>query len=121
MTPPQPQLSVPAYSRDPGIQNVCVPEAVTVQAGCRPEAFALVAGQHVLNYHELNCQSNRVANYLRSVGVGSGDLVGLCLPRSTDMVAGPLGILKAAAAYGPMAPAFPAARLTFSRDRAPAP
>ena len=45
------------------------------------------------------------------MGVGPGVLVGLCLPRSADMVATALAIWKAGGAYVPMDPSYPHDRL----------
>ena len=48
-----------------------------------------------LTYHELDTRSNMLAHRLRGMGVGSGELVGLCVERSLDMLVGLLGVLKA--------------------------
>jgi len=58
-------------------------------------------------------RANRLARWLRGQGVAPGDLVGVCLERSTDMVVALLAILKAGGGYLPMDPAYPAARLVF--------
>ncbi|PYV86437.1 MAG: hypothetical protein DMG05_19735 [Acidobacteria bacterium] len=55
------------------------------------------------------------------MGVGRDVLVGLCLPRSADMVVGALAILKAGGAYVPMDPAYPPDRLAFMLDDSQAP
>ncbi|MDK1290424.1 non-ribosomal peptide synthetase, partial [Pseudoalteromonas umbrosa] len=58
--------------------------------------------------------ANQVAHYLRAEhGVGPGDLVGLCLTRSVEMVVGMLAILKAGGAYVPIDPAYPAERINY--------
>jgi non-ribosomal peptide synthetase component F len=87
----------------------------------QPDDIALTDDIQALTYGELNRRSNRLAHHLRSLGVRSGALVGLCLPRSLDMVVGTLGILKAGAAYVPMDPAYPADRAAFMLDDAQAP
>jgi amino acid adenylation domain-containing protein len=50
---------------------------------------------------------------LRTRGVGHGQLIGLSLDRSLDMVVALLGVLKAGAAYVPLDTAFPVDRLRF--------
>lgn len=75
----------------------------------------------MLSYGELDCRANRVAHYLRSLGIGPDVLVGLCMPRSVDMVVGALGIVKAGGAYVPMDPAYPTDRLAFMLNDAQAP
>ncbi|MGQ0444319.1 MAG: non-ribosomal peptide synthetase [Beijerinckiaceae bacterium] len=82
--------------------------------------MALTDEFRALTYGELNRRSNRVAHHLRSLGVCTDALVGLCLPRSLEMVVGALAILKSGAAYVPMDPAFPADRLAFMLDDAQA-
>ena len=101
--------------------GACVPEMVTAAAAERPETVAVTEGCQALTYHGLQSRSNRLARYLRSLGVGADVLVGLCLPRSLDMVVGALGIWKAGGAYVPMDPAYPADRLAFILDDAQAP
>src|SRR5881628_763048 len=98
-----------------------VPEQVAARAAEEPDTIALSAGREALTYRELDCRANRLANYLLSIGVGRGSLVGLCLPRSLDMVVGALGIWKAGGTYLPMDPAYPADRLAFMLEDAQAP
>lgn len=105
----------------PDSDGAGVLEWVGAQAANSPGALALTAGSHTLTYGELDSRANRLANYLRSLSVGADVLVGLCLPRSLDMVVGALGILKAGGAYVPMDPAYPPARLGFILDDAKAP
>ncbi|SFF19357.1 amino acid adenylation domain-containing protein [Nannocystis exedens] len=66
-----------------------------------------------LTYRELNVAANRLARHLRGRGVGVGDMVGICVERSLDMLVGVLGILKAGAAYVPLDASYPPARLAF--------
>jgi amino acid adenylation domain-containing protein len=99
----------------------CVPKAVGAKATKWPDAIALTAGAQVQTYQELDSQANRVAHYLRSLGVGPDVLVGVCLPRCAEMVVAALGILKAGAAYLPMDPAYPPDRLAFMLQDAQAP
>ena len=102
-------------------QGGCIPKAVVAKATKWPDAVALTCGSQILTYRDLDCEANRVAHYLRSIGVGPGVLVGLCLPRSLDMAVGTLGIMKAGGAYVPMDPAYPADRLAFMLQDAQAP
>lgn len=102
-------------------QYGCVPKAVAAKATRWPDALALTAGSDVLTYQELDCRANRLAQHLRFLGVGTDVLVGLCLPRSLDMVVGALGILKAGGAYVPMDPSYPPDRLAFMVGDARAP
>ncbi len=88
-----------------------VHELVASMAAALPDKTAVRCGSSSLSYRDLDQGANRLAAHLQSVGVASGDLVGLCAKRSPEMVVGLLGILKAGAAYVPMDPDFPAQRL----------
>lgn len=88
------------------------------EAAARPEALALSGEGRVLTYGELNRRANQVAQRLREVGVGIGALVGICLPRSLDLVVGLLGIWRAGGAYLPLDPVYPAARKRFMLEDA---
>jgi len=66
-----------------------------------------------LSFRDLSERSNRLANYLISIGVSSGDIVGLLLERSYDMVIGILAIQKAGAAYLPIEPIYPEGRIKY--------
>jgi amino acid adenylation domain-containing protein len=105
----------------PEVRDACVPELVAARASESSGAIALTAGGEALTYGDLESRANRVASCLRSLGVGADVPVGLCLPRSLDMVVGALGILKAGGAYLPMDPAYPPERLAFMLDDAEAP
>ena len=103
------------------LQGMCLPELVARRAAETPEALAVTAGAQILSYGELDNRADRLACYLRSLGVGTDVVVGLCLPRCLDMVVGALGILKAGGAYLPMDPAWPPDRLAFVLEDAESP
>jgi amino acid adenylation domain-containing protein len=77
------------------------------------DATAVIHRDTSVSYAALDRMSNRVARCLRSMGIGREDVVGICMPRSADMIAGLLGILKAGAAYLPLDPGYPAERLKY--------
>jgi amino acid adenylation domain-containing protein len=81
------------------------------QARRTPAAVAVVCGEHSLSYGELDRASSRLAQELRRRGIGRGSRVGVCLPRSADLVVALLAVLKSGAAYVPLDPGYPAARL----------
>ncbi|WP_413668448.1 amino acid adenylation domain-containing protein [Mucilaginibacter sp. Mucisp86] len=83
------------------------------QVTLRSEADALIFEEEVLSYHELNTRSNKIANYLKGLGVGKETLVAVCIERSIDMIAGILGILKAGAAYVPIDIDYPIERISY--------
>ena len=105
----------------PDARRTCITELLAAQATATPDAVAVKSTAGTLTYRELESRATRLAAHLRSLGVGSDVLVGLCLPRCPGMVVGMLGILKAGGAYVPMDPAYPADRLAFMLEDAQAP
>jgi amino acid adenylation domain-containing protein len=99
----------------------CAHELFAAQARRTPEAIAVVHEGAQLSYAELNQRSNRLAHYLRGLGVGPDVLVGICVERSLEMIIAVLGILKAGGAYLPLDPDDPTQRLRLMlTDAAPA-
>ena len=87
-------------------------------AASQPERPALRDGAQRLSYRELDERSNRLAHALRARGMGRGERVGLCLDRGFDMFVALLAVLKSGAAYVPLDPAFPQARLDYYAEDA---
>ncbi|WP_432841799.1 non-ribosomal peptide synthetase [Dactylosporangium sp. CA-092794] len=81
------------------------------QTRVRPSAVAVVAGEDRLTYAGLDRRANRAAHALARLGVGPGDVVGIHAGRTADLVVMILGVLKAGAAWLPLDPTQPAARL----------
>lgn len=81
------------------------------QARLHPGRTALISGASCLSYGDLDSRSNQIANHLTSLGIGRGQFVGLGLQRSLDLPVALLGILKSGAAYVPLDPGYPAARI----------
>jgi amino acid adenylation domain-containing protein len=88
------------------------------QAQRTPGKVAVVFEGKSLTYGQLDARANRLAEYLRSLGVGRDRLVGLCVERSLEMVVGLLGILKAGGAYVPLDPGYPQERLAYMLEDA---
>ncbi len=76
-----------------------------------PDATALVFGDKVLSYRELDARANRLAHWLIALGVKPEAKVGMALERSIEMVVGILATLKAGGAYVPLDPEYPGERL----------
>ncbi|MDL1859440.1 hypothetical protein FBR04_00230 [Betaproteobacteria bacterium PRO7] len=81
------------------------------QAKRTPDRVALIQGDQVMTYGELDTQSARAAVGLRASGIGAGAMVGLHVERSIDWAIGVLAILRAHATVLPLPPNYPAARL----------
>lgn len=80
------------------------------QVDRHPDHIALVCGEQMLTYRELNARANRLAHYLRSRGVGPDTLVGVWCERGFELCTALLGILKAGGAYLPFDPSTPVER-----------
>lgn len=85
-----------------------------------PDSCALVFCGEELSYRELNCRANQLAAYIRrqyqskySEELKPDTKVGLCLDRSFEMIVAIMAVMKAGAAYVPLATDFPEDRLQF--------
>ena len=94
-------------------RDSCLHELVAAQVTADPDAIAVDCAGNRLTYVELDRRANQIAHALQAAGAGTGGLVGICLDRTPDMVAGMLGILKSGAAYLPLDPRYPMDRLAF--------
>ena len=100
--------------------GVSVPVLFAAQVARTPEAVALTFGDLSMTYRELDEAANRFAHLLSGYGVGPGACVALLLERSAQAVVAMLAVLKTGAAYLPIDPALPAARIGFMlADAAP--
>ena len=88
-------------------------ELVTAQVARTPDAPAVVCGDVVWSYAELDAASGRIAAYLAGLGAGPEQVVAIAVPRSAEMVAAVLGVAKTGAAYLPVDPGYPAERIGF--------
>ncbi|MGW1241725.1 non-ribosomal peptide synthase/polyketide synthase [Streptomyces bobili] len=95
------------------VAAVPVPQAFEAQVAATPDAVALVRGEVELTYRQLNARANRFAHSLIARGVGPEQTVAVALPRSVESVVAVLGVLKAGAAYLPVDPAYPQARIAY--------
>ena len=81
------------------------------QAAKTPDKTALVFNEETITYKQLDEKTNQLAHYLLELGTQPDDLIAICLDRSPKMIIGILGILKAGAAYVPLDPSYPQARI----------
>ncbi len=88
-------------------------ELITAQVARTPDAPAVVCGDMVWSYAELDAASGRIAGYLAGLGAGPEQVVAIAVPRSAEMVAAVLGVAKTGAAYLPVNPGYPAERISF--------
>ena len=93
-------------------------DLVSASALRTPEAVALVHEGGSVSYGELEASSNRLAHHLRALGAGPEVVVAICLDRGPEMVVALLAILKSGAAYLPLDPEYPSARMSFMLEDA---
>ncbi|MFZ5515905.1 MAG: amino acid adenylation domain-containing protein [Candidatus Zhuqueibacterota bacterium] len=100
-------------TKQPLPEMACIHRLFEQTVESAPGAVAVMRGDDVMTYRELNARANQCARYLRRLGVGADSLVGINLDRSFEMIVGLMGILKAGAGYVPLDPNYPADRLEF--------
>jgi nonribosomal peptide synthetase DhbF len=88
-----------------------LPEAFEARAERAPEATALVVDGEAMSYADLNARASRLAHYLIDHGVGPEHVVGVALPRSSELAVATLGVLKAGAACLPLDLDLPAEKI----------
>ncbi|MCF3125467.1 amino acid adenylation domain-containing protein, partial [Streptomyces arenae] len=95
------------------VPGASVPDLFAAQVRRAPDATAVVDGERALSYGELDDASGRFAAYLTGLGVHRGDLVGVVMERSADLLVALLGVWRAGAAYVPVDPDHPAERVAL--------
>jgi len=104
------------YPRDASVSRL-----FELQAERTPNAPALLFGDSVLVYQELNARANQLAQRLRRLGIGPETRVAVSMERSFEMITALLAILKAGGAYVPLDPDYPHERLSFMLEDSRAP
>ncbi|MFF7981302.1 non-ribosomal peptide synthase/polyketide synthase [Streptomyces sp. NPDC007901] len=95
-----------------------VPELFAAQAAATPDAIAVTDGRTTWTFAELDARSAELARILAGHGAGPERIVALALPRTADHIAAILAVMRAGAAYLPLDPDLPEARLTGMLDDA---
>ncbi|HWS93644.1 MAG TPA: condensation domain-containing protein, partial [Mycobacterium sp.] len=104
----------------PAPTPVSVPVLWAAQVARTPQAVALTFEGRSMTYRELEEAANRLAHLLAGCGAGPGACVALLLSRSAEAIVAMVAVLKTGAAYLPIDPGLPAARLGFVlEDAAP--
>lgn len=106
-------LQLSAGEKVPFEQDKLVQEVFEEQVMLHGREPALVYEEGSLTYEELNIKANRLAHYLRAKGITPGQVVGICIDRSMDMVIAVLAVIKAGGAYLPVDPTYPDSRVRY--------
>lgn len=83
------------------------------QAARTPDAVAVECEDRTLTYGALNARANQLAHFLRSQGIGSGNLVIVCMERSLDLAVALLAVLKSGAGCVPLDATLPSERISL--------
>jgi len=112
----QKELDLIASCNDTAVsydKTLTVHNLIEQQVRQNAAAIALVHRWTQVSYADLDRRANQLAHFLRENGVQRGNLVGVSLRRSPNLVITLLAILKVGAAYLPLDPSFPKSRLEF--------
>ena len=100
----------------PLVQEALLPDdllaAFESQVSASPGHGAVSAGDCTLSAGELNARANRLARHLQAQGARPGVYIGVGLGRSVELIVALLAVVKSGAAYVPLDPAYPQARLS---------
>lgn len=91
----------------------CIHDFFEEKAEEMPDNVAVKFKDKSLKYKELDCIADKLAVYLQKNGIGTNNLVGICMERSIEMVIAILAIYKAGGAYVPIDPEYPEERLKY--------
>ncbi len=93
--------------------SASIPSLFAAQREKSPDADALIFEGQALSYADLHARVCQTAHVLAELGVAPGDLVGLHLKRSAELVIGALAIMQLGAGYVPLDPDYPADRVAL--------
>ncbi len=102
------------YDAEPDFHVV---RQIEEQAVVWNESPALVFEGKVLTYGDMNRRANRLAHYMRSMGIGPEQTVGIYMERCADFVVAMLAVLKSGGAYVPLDPSYPKDRLAYMAEQ----
>ncbi len=115
-----PLTNVPTWTIDQKLaeQAQLTPHKVAVLT---PANGKMRRNGRTLTYQELDNESADLARHLRQLGVGKGELVGVCMTRSANMMVALLAVLRSGAAYVPIDPEYPRDRINHMPSDSAAP
>lgn len=91
----------------------CIHDFFLDQVAAGPDRPAVVFGEMTISYGELDQLTHDLAIYLQSLGIKPDSIVALCTERSTEMMTGIMGIVRAGGAYMPIDPEYPDDRVSY--------
>ena len=113
LTPEMAELLAEQNATDHEVAEEAAHRLFEREAAAYPDRRAVVAGGEELTYGELNTAANEAARGLIRLGLKTGEVVGLIVPRRKEAFIGELAILKSGGAFLPMVPEYPDERIDF--------
>lgn len=107
------RLVVDFNNVDNGVREVAFPQIFEEQVALRPEKQALVFGTEALSYEELNRRVNQLAHAILAYDLPKDAVVGILTQRRIEQIIALLAVMKSGAAYLPLDPEYPRARIQF--------
>ncbi|MGQ3083130.1 MAG: non-ribosomal peptide synthetase [Hydrogenophaga sp.] len=109
-----------AWGEGPARRTADTSLAACLEQGLQinPDAIALVFGAQRVTHAELDEASRKLATHLRTRGFGPGSRIGLCLPRSVELVVALLATIRSGATYVPLDPTYPEDRIRYQIEDA---
>jgi D-alanine--poly(phosphoribitol) ligase subunit 1 len=102
---------VPAEDTEPTENSRLIHGAIAEHAARQPRATALISDGQRISFATFDAAARTYAAALARRGVGPGQVIPLVMPRSVQLVALQLAVLKCGAAYAGLDPRWPAERL----------
>ncbi|GIF46272.1 amino acid adenylation domain-containing protein/thioester reductase-like protein [Asanoa ferruginea] len=96
----------------------CIHQLIADQVDRTPDVPAVTSAGQQLTYRQLHARTHELAAHIAAHGVGPGDLVGVSVGRTPDLVATLLAVLRTGAAYVPLDPVYPPERIATMLDDA---
>jgi amino acid adenylation domain-containing protein len=93
--------------------TVALHHLIAKTAGELPDKVAIKFEDRTLSFKSVNEAANKLARYLLGLNIKTGDIIGLAVDRSPEMIISLLAILKTGAAYVPLDPEYPKDRIEF--------
>lgn len=90
-----------------------LPELLHAHAIERPDHRAIIDGERVVSYAQLDMLADRVAASLQRDGLVAGDVVAICAPSSIEYISAFVGALRAGVAAAPLSPSSTAEGLAL--------
>ena len=86
-----------------------------------PDKAAIITSEKSITYSELKKDSDKLSDYLVSIGVKAKDIIGVILNRTPYVFIAEIGAMKAGGAFLPILPSYPDDRIEYCLNDSEAP